>query len=216
MQGHSRSLVENARALQHIHKHRERGASFDAAVKVVATAEMASPATIRTAYKQFIARGTLNTPEDGCVHRAHPFYKESGPSLAAELLIHHRLQSVADENVYESFTTLRDEIKENLGVTVHKSTIHRWLHFLGYHYGKKRFSNQHAVYRNALIRGFIYKYAAALKEEEDGTAIIVYIWMNHTSTLIIAQSISGTACNRDRSTMCEVTIKESASSSCML
>ena len=30
-------------------------------------------------------------------------------------------------------------------------------------------------YRHALIRGYIYKYAKALKEQEDGTAIIVYM-----------------------------------------
>jgi transposase len=176
VQGDSRSPTEKARAIQHVHQHRQRGTSFDAAVKVVAVAEMASPTTIRAAYKQFIATGTISTPEDGRSHRAHPFHRgEAGPSLAAELLIHHRLKQVSDENIFESCTTLRTELAADVGVVVSKSTIHRWLHALGYVFGKKRFSNQAQTYRNALIRGFIYKYAAALKEEEDGTAIIVYM-----------------------------------------
>ena len=90
VQGHSRLPVENGRAIPHIHQHRERGASLDAAIKAVAVAEMASPTTIRSAYNQFITTGTLNTPEDGRSHRAHPFHRgEAGPPLAAELLIHH-------------------------------------------------------------------------------------------------------------------------------
>jgi transposase len=51
----------------------------------------------------------------------------------------------------------------------------RWLHALGYVYDKKHFVNQARSYRNVLICRYIYKYAAALKEQEDGTAIIVYI-----------------------------------------
>jgi transposase len=175
VQGHQRTAEENARAVLHVQQHCEKGLSFDVAVKATAAAEIASPTTIRTAILQFNTTGSLVPPEDQRSHRSHPFYKESGPSLAAELLIHHRLQQVADENTYESCTTLRDELKQELGISLHKSTIHRWLHALGYQYGKKCFSNQPAAYRNALIRGFIYQYAAALKEEEEGRAIIVYM-----------------------------------------
>ena len=175
VQGHQRSPTENARALLHVQQHCESGLSFDAAVKATAAAEVASTKTIRTVLHQYATTGSVLPPEDQRKHRSHPFYKQSGPSLAAELLIHNRLQRVADENVYESCTTLRDELKQELGVSLHRSTIHRWLHALGYQYGKKRFSNQPAAYRNALIRGFLYKYAAALKEEEAGRAVIVYM-----------------------------------------
>jgi transposase len=67
------------------------------------------------------------------------------------------------------------ELKEQLNIHVSKSTMHRWLHALGYQYGKKKFSNISVEYRHALIRKFIYQYAKALKEEEQGTAIIVYM-----------------------------------------
>jgi hypothetical protein len=178
VQGHTRSPVENARALLHVHQHRQRGASFDAAIKATATAELASPSTLRAAQQQFTATGTLapsSTPGDRS-NPLHPFYSgESGPSLAAQLLIHRQLHEVTLENTFESCNTLRTALAAELGVVVSKSTVRRWLHALGYQYGKKHFVNQTRSYRNALIRSYIYKYAAALKEQEDGSAIIVFM-----------------------------------------
>ena len=59
---------------------------------------------------------------------------------------------------------------------VSKSSIQRWLHSLGYVYGKKHFINNNPrSYRNALIRRYIYNYAKALKEQEEGKAVIVYM-----------------------------------------
>ena len=178
VQGHTRSPVENARALLHVHAHRQRGASFDAAIKATATAELASPSTLRAAQQQFAATGSL-APSPTPVDRSnplHPFYSgESGPSLAAQLLIHRQLHEVTLENTFESCNTLRTALAAELGVVVSKSTVRRWLHALGYQYGKKHFVNQTRSYRNALIRSYIYKYAAALKEQEDGSAIIVFM-----------------------------------------
>jgi transposase len=91
------------------------------------------------------------------------------------MLLHRELHEVALNNVFQSCTTLRHELEEQLGVVVSKSTVHRWLHALGYQYGKKHFVNQSRSYRNVLIRSYIYKYAKALKEQDDGTAIIVYM-----------------------------------------
>ena len=115
VQGHSRWPVENARAIQHIHQHCERGLSVDAAVKAVAAAECASPTTLRTAYFTFVETGALPTPSRTPVTRAnplHPFYSgESGPSLAAEQLIHRELHEVVLNNVFQSCTTLRHELE---------------------------------------------------------------------------------------------------------
>jgi len=179
VQGHSRSPVENARALLHIHSLQQRGLSFDAAIKATATAELASPSTLRAAAEQFTSTGALITPPRTPVDRSnplHPFYSgESGPALAAQLLIHRELHEVKLSNVFQSCSTLCGELAEQLGMKVSKSTMHRWLHALGYQYGKKHFTNQAHSYRHALIRSYIYKYAAALKEQEDGKAIIVYM-----------------------------------------
>jgi len=178
VQGHSRSPVENARALLHTHEHRQRGASLDEAIKSTAKAELASPSTLRAASAQFVSTGALTWPPTPIDRTSplHPFYSgESGPSFAAEQFIHRELHEVTLNNVFQSCTTLRRELEEQLGLVVSKSTVHRWLHALGYVYGKKHFVNQAHSYRWALIRKYIYKYAAALKEQEDGTAIIVYM-----------------------------------------
>jgi DDE superfamily endonuclease len=178
VQGHTRTPEENARALLHIHQLQQHGASYDAAVKAAAAAELASPSTLRAASEQFAASGALTPP---CrpidrSHPLHPFYiGESGPSFAAEQLIHRELHEVTLNNVFQSCTTLRHALEEQLGLVVSKSTVCRWLHTLGYQYGKKHFVNQTRSYRNALIRRYIYQYAAALKEQENGTAIIVYM-----------------------------------------
>ena len=178
VQGHSRSPVENARALLHIHSHQECGLSFDAAVKATAAAELASPSTLRAAAEQFSDTGTLPSPRTP-VSRSnplHPFYLgDCGPSLAAQLLLHRHLHEVTLENTFESCNTLRTSLAAELGVVVSKSTVCRWLHALGYQYGRKHFVNSAPSYRWALIRRYIYRYAKALKEQEDGSAIIVYM-----------------------------------------
>ena len=167
---------ENARALQQVAAHQQHGLSYDAAIKATAQAELASPHTIRAAMEQFITTGTLTSPRSP-VNRpaAHPLTPREGPSLAAEQLIHRELHEVTLNNVFQSCTTLRHELEEQLGVVVSKSTVHRWLHALGYVYGKKHFANQARSYRNAFIRSYTDKYAAALKEQEDGKGIIVYM-----------------------------------------
>ena len=158
--------------------YQQQGMSYDAAVKTVAAAELASPTTLRTASKQFAATGAL-TPPRTPVDRSnplHPFYiGESGPSLEAQLLIHQLLHQVALENTYESCNTLRAALAAKLGITVSRWTVRRWLHSLGYVYGKKHFVNSAPSYRWTLIRCYIYQYAAALKEQEEGKAIIVYM-----------------------------------------
>ena len=53
------------------------------------------------------------------------------------------------------------------------------MHSLGYVYGDKHFINTStSSYRHALIRRYIYTYAAALKEQVAGTAVLV--WMDES------------------------------------
>ena len=107
VQGHSRTPVENARALLHVSAHQKHGLSYDAAVKTTAIAELASPSTLRAAADQFQTTGTLAAAEDGRSKPKHLFYRgEDGPSLAAQLLIHRRLLQVSENNVFESCALL--------------------------------------------------------------------------------------------------------------
>jgi hypothetical protein len=63
VQGHSRTPVENARALMHVAMHQQRGLSFDAAIKAAAAAELASSCTLRSAAHEFAATGMLSEPD---------------------------------------------------------------------------------------------------------------------------------------------------------
>jgi len=178
VQGHTRSPVENARALLHVHQHRQRGASFDAAIKATATAELASPSTLRIAAQQFTATGVLpslpSTAHRGKGNPTHPLHSPVEPSLEAELLIHRRLEAVKERNLYESSTTLRASLRFELGVGVSQRTMLRWLHELGYVYGAKRFVGAvKPACRHARMRAFIRQYATALRAQQDGEAVVV-------------------------------------------
>jgi hypothetical protein len=96
VQGHSRTPTENARALLHIEQHRQRGMSYDAAVKATAAAELTSPSTLRDVTQQFLNTGALpslpSTAQRGKGNPLHPLHSsqtdEYGPSYQAELLMH--------------------------------------------------------------------------------------------------------------------------------
>ena len=177
-QGRSRSPASNATALLQVNAIQQLGHSYDASVKATAAAHLTSPHTIRSVMKEFQSTNTVPIPDNS--HRGrgnpnHPFYHETGPTLEVELFIHQRLHDVQLNNVFESCRSLCEEVKEQFNVVVSHSTMNRWLHALGYQYGKKHFVHQPSAYRYALIRKHIYKYAQALKEQEAGQAILVYM-----------------------------------------
>jgi transposase len=173
-QGRSRSPASNASALLQIHTIQQLGHSFDESIKATAQSQLASPNTLRKTWQQFQESSTLSM-EDRRNCSCHPFYQEMGPSLEAEILIHRLLEAVKTDNVFESLNTIRDSLVSELTIRISKATAHRWLHSLGYKYGKKLFSPHPMSYRNHLIRQYIYKYSRALKEQQDGTAVIVYM-----------------------------------------
>ena len=177
--GRSRSVLDNALALRHLAEHQAAGRSFDAAVKAVARADIASPATIRSIALHFIDTNTL--PQRPTAHRgrgnpAHPLCAPLEPSLEAELLIHRRLEEVKDRNLYESSTTLRASLRFELSIDLSERTMLRWLHALGYTYGRKRFVGAiKPACRFVRMRKFIAEYAAALREQQEGDAVVVYM-----------------------------------------
>jgi hypothetical protein len=177
-QGHSRSASENARALLHVAVHQQHGLTYDAAIKATAAAELASPNTLRDAALQFTTHGTLPSPTTA--HRGrgnpeHPLHSPAEPSLEAELLIHRRLEEVKARNLYESSVTLRAALRFELRLDVSERTLLRWLHELGYVYGKKRFVGAvKPACRHVRMRRFILEYAAALQSQLTGDTMLVY------------------------------------------
>jgi transposase len=180
-QGHS--LTPSTKAVGLLTAHAimtDLDVSFDAAIKTTSHALNTSPNTLRAAAKEVASTGTLSHRDSGETFRSnpsHPFYMgESGPSLTAELILHRLLHDVKLENTFESCNTLRAALEAEAAIVVSKDTIRLWLHALGYQYGKKNFINNSTFsYRNALIRTYIYNYSRALKEQEAGAAIIVYM-----------------------------------------
>jgi Winged helix-turn helix len=184
VQGHSRSPVENAVALLTVNTLTQQlDLSFDAAVKIVAASHLASPSSIRASHATFTSTHSIPTPKT--IHRgrgnpAHPLHISNtdayGPSFEAELLIHRLVHSQKTEGVSITSTTIAAELREKLGIAIHRSTVRRWLHALGYRWRHKRYvGGMKPQSKNVRIRQFILEYAAALSEEEAGTAIIVYV-----------------------------------------
>ena len=177
--GRSRSVLDNALALRHVAAHQAAGQSFNKSINAVAAADIASPRIIRAAATAFLTSGSLQQPSTahrGRGNPSHPLHSPSEPSLEAEQLIHRRLEAVKSTNLYESSTTLRAALRFELNVDVSERTMLRWLHALGYSFGDKRFVGAiKPACRHARMRQFINEYAAALREQQDGRAIVVYM-----------------------------------------
>src|SRR4051812_9071524 len=158
--------------------------SYDAAVKATAAAELASPSTLRDVTKQFLNTGALPSPSTtalrGKGNPTHPLHssqtEEYGPSYAAELLMHELVHKQKRDGVSITATVIAGELRERLAVTVDRRTVRRWLRALGYRWRHKRYvGGMKPQAKNVRIRQFILEYAAALAEEEAGTAVIVYV-----------------------------------------
>jgi transposase len=157
--------------------------SFDAAVKIVATSHLASPSTIRASHATFTSTYSIPTPKT--IHRgrgnpAHPLNTNNtdayGPSFDAELLIHKLVHAQKTDGVTVTAVTIKAELLTTLGISVHRDTVRRWLHALGYRWRHKRYvGGMKPQAKNVRIRQFILEYAGALLEEEAGTAVIVYV-----------------------------------------
>jgi len=182
-QGRSRSASDYGRALLHVVVHQKHGLSFDAAIKATAAAELASPSTLRAAAEQFAATGALSEPDTsqrGRGNPQHPLHssntKDYGPSLKAEQLIHELIHKQKTEGISITSTIITAELREQQGIAVDRSTVRRWLNALGYRWRNKRYvGGMKPQAKHARIRQFILEYAAALAEEQAGTAIIVYV-----------------------------------------
>jgi hypothetical protein len=178
-QGHSRSPVENARALLHIHSHQQHGLSFDAAVKATAQAELASPRTIRHAANTFSASGTLPQPDTahrGRGHPDHPLHSPVDPSFDMELAIHRAMLAVAEHAKHVAVKHIQQQMLEEEHMFVGEFTLRRWMHELGYAWGDKNFIGALTPqYRDARIRSFIWEYSKALRLQQSGTHLLVYL-----------------------------------------
>ena len=181
-QGKSRAVEKNASALLHIHQYQQLGASFTSAVNAAACAEICSTTTLYNASHEFHTTSSLTPPdtsERGRGNPDHPLHplntKDYGPTLQAELLMHEKLEQQKIKDTRVTSVTLKADLRETLGISVHEVTIQRWLHQLSYEWRHKRYvGGMKPQARNARLRQFILEYAAALSEQDKGNAVIVY------------------------------------------
>ena len=90
--------------------------------------------------------------------------------------MHQLIHTQKNDGVAITSTTIAVELRAKLGITIHRCTIRRWLHALGYRWRPKRYvGSMKPQTKNARIRQFILEYAAALSEEETGNAVTVYM-----------------------------------------
>jgi hypothetical protein len=183
-QGRSRSETDLTRAVFHVGTVlQQTGLSLNQSINMVAEIELATPHTIRAVYNDFVASSTVTPPSTS--HRGrgnpeHPLHSNNtdlyGPTLEAETLIHTLVATQKTEGVAITSTTIRAELKDKQQIDIHRSTVRRWMHTLGYRWRHKRYiGGMKPQAKDVRIRQFIMEYAAALSEEQAGAAVIVYM-----------------------------------------
>lgn len=178
-QGHSRSPTDNARALLHVAVHQQHGLSFDAAIKATALAELTSPSTLRAAANQIFNHSTLLQPDTslrGSGNPEHPLHSPAEPSLAVERAIHRCWHEASKEVRHVAIKHIQQLLLEQENVHVSEWTLRRWLHELGYAWDDRTFIGALTPqYRDTRIRSFIWEYATALRKQQAGTHVIIYL-----------------------------------------
>jgi hypothetical protein len=181
-QGRTRSVPDNARALLLVHTLQEAApVSYDKAVKIAAQVEQTSPRILRSASKRFqrknhLLRSPSKLPRINRDHPLHALYLDSGPTLAVQNEVYALVDRAQKENRYISLTTIQLQLKEKFNKHFPKRTLHEWMVTkMELEYGELKWSPVEASFANARIRSYLIALAAAMKEEEAGTAIIVYM-----------------------------------------
>jgi hypothetical protein len=185
LQGKSRSETDLTRAVLSVGTVLQKTTlSLNQSINMVSDIELAATHTIRNAYTLFADTGTLPTPPStehrGRGNPEHPLNTintdQYGPSLEAEVLIHELVHSQKEDGVSITSTVIKNELRINLDVDVSLRTVQRWMHQLGYVWKRKRYvGGMKPQARNVRIRQYVLEYAAALKEEQTGGAVIVYM-----------------------------------------
>ena len=180
-QGRTRSVEDNARALLLVNSLQNvTDMSYDKAVKTAAQIELTSPKILLSAQKRLERKNDLQrSPYKPRIKRDNPqhaMYAETGPSFKVHIELINMMKQTQEENRYISLTTIRLALHAKFNEMYAKSTLHYWMtKELNMEYGELKWSPLEESFTNARIRSYILSLAAALKEEEEGTAVIVYM-----------------------------------------
>lgn len=180
-QGRTRSVEDNARALLLVNTLREMAdMSYDKAIKTTAYVEQTSSRLLRSAQKRLERKDSLiRSPYKRKITRNNPqhaMYAETGAPFKVHIELINMMKQTQEENRYISLTTIRLALHAKFNKMYAKSTLHHWMtKELNMEYGELKWSPLEESFTNARIRSYILSLAAALKEEEKGTAVIVYM-----------------------------------------
>ena len=172
---------ENARGLLAASKlYEEHNISADKAIKIAAELEHTSPKILRSASRRMARKNHLQrSPAKPRITRAnplHPRYLSFGAEIEEEKHIHQLVLNARLENRYLSVTTIALSLRERFNKSFPKSTLHLWMtRDLKLEYGELKWSPLEESFANARIRSYILSLSAAMKEEENGDAVIVYM-----------------------------------------
>jgi len=133
-----------------------------------------SRCTVAPAYQQWWETGELLEPDTSQQGSGNPQHPRHAGSVSFEAILEiHRI--LADAKLKNEFMPAR-KLKKKLEWNVTVRQIQRLLKQLGYKWKRKRCIGRMTKEQQAQrTRSFISQYSAALKEEELGSAIIVYI-----------------------------------------
>jgi hypothetical protein len=191
-QGRSRSETDLTRAVHGVGVLQSQlDITHSQAVSIIAATELATPRTVRSAYSSFCSSGSITPPSSdhrGRGNPSHPLHTVEGLPLEAEITVHRRLNEAKATNTYESVPTLQAALLAENGVSTSQASLKRWLKDNDYVWVRKKYmGTMPTAKKNELMRAFVCKYARALREEEAGTAVIVYtdesyIHTSHSNT----------------------------------
>jgi transposase len=192
-QGYTRSPSGMATAILHVQSRMEeqeerdeppaarRRLSYHAVVKSVAQATVMGTATLRNGVKRFREEGELVPPPPKRISRDNPLHMEfgeGGPPIEVQAVICEKVKLAAAENRYISLSTLRADVYAIVGLSIPKTTMHRWMEEMGCEYGQKKLTGLQKEYAHALIRRYLLAYSDLLREYQLGRVILV--WMDES------------------------------------
>lgn len=148
--------------------------SESAAIDAASVWAGSSHHTIAPAYHHFLATNELLEPDNSNRGSGNPQHPRHAGSVSFEAMLEiHRI--LADAKLKNEFMPAR-KLKKNLALSVTVRQVQRLLHQLGYKWKRKRCMGRMTKEQRAQrTRSFIIQLSAALKEEELGSAIIVYV-----------------------------------------
>ena len=186
-QGRSRSEVDNARAVLHLHniigpESPLKGVvSYDRAVKLIASAEKTTPQKVREIHRLASQNASLAPPEVKRLKRSDPrhlLFGEGGAPIPVQSVVFTKLEETKQLNTYASLSTLGANILQETGIDVPRSTLHYWLKEMGAIHADKKLTGLTEKHAYARIRSYVMRYAEMLREEARGN--VVPVWMDES------------------------------------